>query len=231
VAYGSGSGPFTVSIDGAAAVTVTPTGGGRADKYTVTGLTNNTHTVKVTTTSTTVTQVFAFNVWKSSGLQIHNMALCGMTAKQWAISGVGSRGWLSQNLGITPDVIHVALGVNDLNYSTTLGADGPTTVVNVGKILDQWPNADAVIYAEPAPATTGTVPTPPSNETWAAYVEGLRDLADSRDIPMVDMFQRSGGSNANAAANGLMGDAIHPNTTLHADWGLLMTNLISGRGA
>ena len=233
IAYTSGSGAFTVSVDGATAVTVTPPGtGSTLEKYIITGLVDSTHTVKLTTTTSTLTQIFFFNVYRAAGLQVHNWALSGMTAKAWAAAAVGTRGWAANNLGLAPDVVHIGLGVNDINYSNhTLGQPPAAVITSLQTVIDKWPNSDVILYTEAAPSPTApNVPTPPSDATWAEFVGMLYDLADTNDVPLVDMYRRSGGSYAAANANGLMGDAIHPNATHQADWGLLAANLISGRG-
>jgi lysophospholipase L1-like esterase len=221
VAYRTTSGGFTVSIDGGTAVAVTPAGGALdVALYTVTGLSEQTHTVTITRTSGTV-WIYAVNCYRTSGLQIHNLAQSGTAAHQWAAAASESRSWLSQRLGITPDVVHVALGVNDLNYSRTPAE----TATNVQTVANLWPNADRILYAQYAPSPSAAVPTPPSDATWADYVSRLYTLADTLDCPLIDLYQRSGGYAA-AAAAGLMGDTIHPNAVAQADWGRLVASTI-----
>jgi len=234
VAYGAVSGAFTVSIDGATPVTVTPPGVGSAtpSKYTVTGLLNTTHTVTVTLSTATLTQVFFFNVYKTTGLQIHNMALSGMTANAWTAEASGSRSQAVNRLGLSPDVVHIALGVNDLNYSASLGGTGSATATRIETIMDSWPNADIILYGQYATSPSSvSVATPPSNATWSAYIDLLYGIADERDVPLIDLYKRSGGSYSAANANGLMGDSIHPNRTAQADWALLVTNLLTAKAA
>jgi len=231
VAYGAVSGAFTVSIDGATPVTVTPPGVGSAtpSKYTVTGLLDTTHTVTVTLSTATLTQVFFFNVYKTTGLQIHNMALSGMTANAWSAEASGSRSQAVNRLGLTPDVVHIALGVNDLNYSASLGGTGSATATRIETIMDSWPDADIILYGQIAPSPSSDVPTPPSNSTWSAYIDLLYGISDNRNVPIVDLYKRSGGSYSTANTNALMGDSIHPNKTAQADWALLVTNLLTAK--
>jgi lysophospholipase L1-like esterase len=231
VAYGAISGAFTVSIDGTSPVTVTPPGVGSAtpSKYTVTGLLDTTHTVTVTLSSSSLTQIFFVNVYDTGGLQIHNMALSGMTANAWAAEASGSRSQAVNRLGLTPDVVHIALGVNDLNYSATLGGNGSATATRIGTIMNSWPNADIILYGQLAPSSSASVPTPPTNATWSAYIDLLYGISDARDVPLIDLYQRSGGSYSAANTNGLMGDSIHPSKTAQADWALLVTNLLTAK--
>jgi lysophospholipase L1-like esterase len=233
VAYGAVSGAFTVSIDGANPVTVTPSGVGSAtpSKYTVTGLLDTTHTVTVTLSTATLTQIFFFNVYKTTGLQIHNLALSGMTANAWVTEASGSRSQAVNRLGLSPDVVHIALGVNDLNYSATLGGTGSATATRIQTIMNSWPNADIILYGQLATSPSASVPTPPSNSTWSAYIDLLYGIADNRNVPLVDLYKRSGGSYSSANTNALMGDSIHPNKTAQADWALLVTNLLTARAA
>jgi len=233
VAYGAISGAFTVSIDGATPVTVTPPGVGSAtpSKYTVTGLLDTTHTVTVTLTTATLTQIFFFNVYKTGGLQIHNMALSGMTAKEWVDADAGNRSQLVNYLSLSPDVVHIALGVNDLNYSASLGGNGAATATRIETIIGLWPNADVILYGQLAPSPSAAVPTPPSNGTWSAYIDLLYGIADDSDVPLVDLYKRSGSSYSAANTAGLMGDSIHPSKTAQADWALLVTNLLTAKAA
>lgn len=224
VAYPTTGGVFTVSVDGGAPVTVTPAGGSLAvATYSVTGLADTVHTIQVVRTSGTVT-IYGFKVSKSTGLQIHNMALVGVSANNWASEALTprTRGWLTNRLSISPDVVHIALGANDLNYSRTT----TQCVADIETIAGQWEDSDIILHAMPAPSPAASVPTPPSDATWQDYIARMRALATSLDCPLVDLYRRYG-SYATANANGLMGDPVHPNPSMHGDWALLVANLVA----
>lgn len=211
--YFGTSGGFTVSIDGAAAVTVTPAGGLTVQRYTVTGLSNATHTVRVTTTSTSPVYLIAANVSGASGLIVHDIARYGSYASQndagsWTPTG-GVSIYTSRAgcLPTTPDVVWIALGVNDYQV---VGITDPTiATAAISGIAGRFPSSDVILVAQYQPAT---------NSNWPDYVTALHDLADSLDVPLLDMYDRSGGTTV-ATANGLMGDTVHPNSAAQRDWG------------
>jgi len=216
------SGAYTVSVDGGAAVTITPAGvAGEMYIGEVTGLADTIHTVVITRSSGTVT-LHAAGVFRSTGLQIHNCALIGMNAQYWAAESSTLRGWAVNRLSLNPDVVYLGLGVNDLNYSRTIAQ----AIADLTTIRQDWPNADVVLIAQPQPASN-TVPTPQTDESWAAWVAALYELADDLDAPLVDWYRITGGSYTAANADGLMGDVIHPNKTAHALLAMTAANALT----
>jgi lysophospholipase L1-like esterase len=224
IAYPSNSGVFTVSIDGGAPVSVTPSGASPVAMqfYSVSNLANSTHTVTINRSSGS-TIIYAIMV-SGSGLQIHNLSLSRATAISWAADS--DRAWMANRLNINPDVVHIALGLNDLQNARTT-----TQCVNdIQTIINAWPNSDVILYASPAPnpANTG-ITSQVSNSTWSDYVAKLYALAQTLNRPLVDMYRRGGGSYASAVTNGLMADGFSLSVVGHADWGLLLSNLVLGR--
>lgn len=223
VYYGT-SAPFTITVDGAApangsvtvtsgtysAGTVTPAGGLILIKLTVTGLSNAVHTFVLTTTSASTTYVLGADLYGASGLLVHNFGIYGTTAQLVAASiSSGITGAIPSFGGAisTPDVVHIALGVNDISVPRT-----PAQVAaDMTSIANAFPNSDKVIYAQYQPAGT-------TQAGWEAQVAALYGVADTLDVPLVDLYDRSGGWNT-AVSNGLMGDAVHPNAAAQRDWG------------
>lgn len=213
--YGS-SASFTLTIDGGAPKTVTPTGGLIAYHYTVTGLSNTVHTVVVTTTSSSPTYLLACNVSGTSGVVIHNLARFGSLA-----SGSGAGSWTDSSsgvntnparvgclpAGITPDVVWLALGVNDKGASAT----NTTIAAALTTLRNQFPDSDVILVGQYQPSSQPTT-------TWNAFIASLYTLADTLDVPLLDLYDRSGGF-AIANSNGLMGDGTHPSSSAQGDWG------------
>lgn len=200
VAYKNTSGAFTVAIDGGSPVTVTPSGATTIGTYTVSGLSNATHTIVVTTSSATAVSVVAFAVSQTSGLRVHNLAGNGMSLAQFkAAVNPTVLSSLPSTLVPTPNVVHVQLGLLDAyNATATFQAD-------LASVRNQWPNADVIFYTpwEPDPTFLGT------GKPWTRIVEDIFTVADAAGAPVIDIYRRSGGwTTANAA--GLMTGTFTP---------------------
>lgn len=221
VVFGT-SGSLGWNIDsGAATGTLTPSGGLVPVKYTLaTGLANTTHSLVLTTSSTAARYVIAARVYGASGVEVHNAAAFGSSA-----AGTGS--WtdgadptqivsrVSTLQTASPDVVWCALGVNDINTSGTAPA---TVIAAISSLRSTFSTSDFVLVAQYQPAT---------NSGWEPYVSALYDLADSLDVPLIDLYDRSGGT-ITATANGLMGDTVHPNAAAQRDWGRLAALIAAG---
>lgn len=218
VVFGN-SAPIAWSVDGGAASgTLTPTGSG-PQKFTLsTTLTNTTHTVTFTSTNASAVYIIAARVYGSSGLEIHNAAAYGSTA-------AGASGWTDQSgtllksrvdtlNTVAPDVVWCALGVNDVNNALAVAA----TTAALTAIRGYFPSSDFILTIQYQPQ--GAV------STWAPYAAALYALADTLDVPLVDLYDRSGGF---ANSTGLMaGDGVHPLVAAQQDWGRLEAGLAMG---
>jgi hypothetical protein len=214
VAYLETSAPFTVSVDGGTAVTVTPNSGNavKVASYVVTGLTDTTHTVTVTTTGTVLTYIVGFHCYRSTGVRIHNQAGNGWNSGEMIGTAFPTPGYVVPTLIPNPDVIHVAFGFNDCLGSVALS----TFKSNLRTIRAKWPTADVILYAG-FQASGGVA--------WPTYVEALEELAEEFDCPFVNMFARAG-TYETANANGLMSGNYYPSTAGHADWAFLASTRI-----
>jgi hypothetical protein len=208
VAYFNTSAAFTVAVDGGSPVTVTPSGAATVGTYAVTGLANTTHTVVVTNTTSSLVYIIAFQCYQASGLNIHNGSLFGIESNGFTGTTFTTIGQTVASLIPDPDVVHIALGFQDL-YSG--GKTVAQITENLTTIRNKWPDADVVLHAgyEYSGATS-----------WDDYAAALYPLADSLDCPLVNVYQRSGGYTT-ANANGLMSGSFYPSTAGHADWALL----------
>jgi hypothetical protein len=214
VAYFNTSAGFTVSINGAAPVTVTPSGASTVGTYTVTGLEDATHSVVVTTTTTSPVFIIAFQCYRTSGLRVHNGGIFGGESIAFTGTTFASIGQTVASLMPDPDVVHLALGFQDL-YSGGKTVSAITGYLTT--IRNKWPNSDAVLHAsyEYSGATS-----------WDDYAAALYPLADTLDCPLVNVYQRSGGYTT-ANTNGLMSGSFYPSTAGHTDWALLAASRIA----
>jgi hypothetical protein len=121
-----------------------------------------------------------------------------VSGMNWSILGALS------NANIVPDVLYVALGINDIS-----AGNSASQITNaLARIRGQYPNSDFVLIIE----------HDASGFDWGPYVSGMYNMADVLDCPLVDMYDRTGGY-AVANVNGIMGDVNHVNQSGHCDWG------------
>lgn len=211
----SGSG-FTVAIDGGAAVQVPMTGSGYKH-YTVTGLTDTTHSVVITVNTATAPRIMGLSVYRTHGFMVHNLSRSGSTAEEW---GAGAAGGLREHRaaaitpGSTPGAAIIKLGANDLVAGRT-AAQVKSYLTNLKTALS---GLDVILmtYAE-----TGT----PGAE-WLPLLDMYYDLADEWDCPLIDVTARTGGFAAANAAGIMAADGNHPNTRYHAALGAQVASLL-----
>jgi lysophospholipase L1-like esterase len=231
VVYDDGptTGSFTVSVNGASsgAGFATVAGGGTTGwkRVVLSGLTGlvNGSTVKVTTTSASIVILAAFEAYGAAGFSTHNLAQSGSTA-----SGSGAASWSdtsngNYNLSVWPTtaiyaqapcVVDIALGTNDVNG----GASAATLTTALTTIRNAFPNADAILHFQPQPGEVALA-------TWQSYAPAMYQLADTLDVPLLDLHDRMGGYTIETA-NNLTGDAVaHLKSEAYADWGLAASSL------
>lgn len=210
----SGTNGVNWTIDGVAQ-TPLPTGGTTAmRKVTVSGLSNGTHTVVITTAAGQSFYVFAARVFNPSlaQLHIHNLAIgssranAGAAGQNWSdttlTSSVQGLGWegpaLLTTAGITPDLVIVGVGGNDAAAGVAAGI--PAGLAN---IRAYWPTAPMVLVHSTKVSTV-------SDATWDAVGGYFFNFADSQDLPYFDWNDFVYGQ-ANGVTDGLIGaDNTHP---------------------
>lgn len=117
---------------------------------------------------------------------------------------------VTADIGQVPDCLHIELGGNDLSNAISAA----NIVAAITTIRGFLPNTDVVLHAIPQPANSLI-----ANATYDAYVSALYDLADTLDVPLIDLRARYG-LNSDMVTNQLMGDsATHARPALYADWG------------
>lgn len=190
---------FQYSIDGGAAVNVTPSGTDALHVTTVTGLADTVHTVVVTTTASTATYLVGACVRRATGLQVTNAGISGsvtdgLTATQWYLAG-----GISQRVPAT--FAFFSLDTNDARapiaaatYRTKYQALIQTHI-SLGR--------QCVMILQ-SPVATNQV----SSALWDQYVAAQYDIADALDIPLIDLTDIYG-TWAAANAKGLFFDELH----------------------
>lgn len=206
---------FTYQIDGGAPVTVTPTGTSTAPKVTVTGLSNTTHTVKVTAGSGGTMFLIGINVYDlvGGGLQITNAGVASSKIGDWTSTSLVTD--FTQATLETPDLILVALGINDSAAATNL-----TTFIN-----------SYTTFMTNAQAIAPVIPMIQYNSSSIAasahypYASAIYSVADNKSASVIDMFSRWG-SYFNLNSWGLTADAIHLNAKGYADWAQMVSRVL-----
>lgn len=209
--YSNSSGPFTVSIDGAAAVTVTPSGAAMIGTYQVTGLADTVHAVAITRVSGSVYLAGA-QVRRASGLLVSNI-------------GVGGARISDLNFAAQPYVAHqfvrdvIAPDLIIFNAMTNEAYTGVTAAkfkTDLTAILTTFSGAGIpVLLVGEIPA--GGTTSGGAAMDLTAYRTALYEVARERDLPLLDLFERWG-SYAAANGAGLMADVFHPNAAGYGDY-------------
>jgi hypothetical protein len=222
-AESTASGSFTLSVDNAVSgggflsvgagavnavrrVTLTPVGG------------DGIHTVKMTSTSAAACIALGAEVYRTAGLTIHNVAQSGSTASgptlytSWiSADGSGLKAIYGTLGNYRPDqitAIHIAIGGNDLHSGFAVA----NIIAAITAMRGYFPNADVILYAEPAANQDNIA-------VWTPFYAALYALADTLDCPLFDLQDRLG-DYATRVTDGLTGDTIaHLNRSGYAEWG------------
>lgn len=171
--------------------------------------------------------------WVSNGAQV--IRLMGIEAydssKNWV--GIINAGWpvarstdwnstgffyaaISNGIaGLKPDLSILDLGINDNGAGNSLNL----YIGQMQNIINQCKLSGDVILQSPNPTLNNylTFHYPYNQQT--AMQQALLTLANTNNIPMIDIYGRWGGTNGYAIsnANGLMGDNLHPSAAGYAD--------------
>lgn len=198
------AGTFTVSIDGAAGVTVTPAGGDTIGTYSVTGLTNATHSIAVVRTGTTYVNIAGVEV-RSASTGVHHQkvaiggagittinssngfGLCSMTSNPWAA-----------------DTVFLAIGTNDATGGATTSNMTNYLATSIG-LLRTGNTPDIILINEP----------PRSDADISALTPAIYATADTYDLPVIDWMDRWG---TYSAMSSLYNDVAHPTASGHGDF-------------
>lgn len=226
----SAYGAFTYSIDNASSGlgfgTITPSSATpRVFKLTVSGLSNATHTVKITTTSTTQSFLGPVQVRNSAGgLLLSNLGVGSSQTDTWAsTASYYHNGPYAAAIDTYDLVIVEPMIVND----AVVGLGSSATLTNLTNIVTtfQATGADVVMLCPGTPNPAGTI----SAATWTPYRQAVYTVADSLNVPVLEPADRWGAW-ATAQANGLMNDQYHPTSAGYRDIASGLLRLISPAG-
>lgn len=210
--YMNNGGAFTYSIDGAAAVAVTPTGAGTLASVLVTGLANTTHTINVTsTTATAFYLVWADVRAATSGVLIANYGTCSSTTSDWLNSNFYYPGNMLADWA--PNCTFLDLGINDVGGSVATA----TIKANLQSLITKFQASGDVILL---------TSNPHQSLDFTAINQAKYELAISNDIPLIDIFDRL---TSYAVSNplGMYNDAAHPSAAGYADKGSVIFRAIA----
>ena len=213
VYYSNLSANFSYTVDGGSAQNVTPTGADTGGKHSATGVTGDgTHTVVVTAGSN-YTILHGINPERAWGVAMHSFAFGGSLA---SASGAAATSWTSGTTTgslyntlktdtidllddtVTPDMVICFLGANDIFQSESVA----NTIAGITTIRGWFPNSDFMVL--------GSWAVSDANLAQSDLLNGeLYKLADTLDVPFLDLRHRYG-TKAEAVAAGLTGaDGIH----------------------
>lgn len=223
------TGTSTISIDGATPGSVTIVSGGSGVSYSagtltmttstfthvllqVTGLSNTTHTLKVTWASGQV-QTERFAVTNSSGVMVDNMGISGSRTVDW-IGGPNYRDtfYSPGNFGQSPlfDLLITGLGINDANGSS--GTFAATAIATYTSNLATIATGNSPGYTGPSTADKLLIAAwynsaNPTAATWEPYVTANYSVADTAGITLLDLSARY----TSAPPSAMFVDGVHPN--------------------
>lgn len=205
VYYLNDGGPFTVSIDGGSATTVTPTSTNETLSWTSGTLSDTTHTVRVTATSATPALV--------AGVEVFDLTATGISVTVAGISGTTSNSWYSPlhgfNLGTVmarlPALAVVAVNGNDYTLS-----------VDRDVIRSRYATMIAAMRFVGCQPLLTIMPHIQQHDLdgYREHASVLYEVADVHGVPLIDMVDRWG-SYTEADRAGLFADGIHPSQRGH----------------
>ena len=224
----STSSAYSVIIDGGTAVTVTPTGSNNTPYvYEVSGLGNTTHTVSVAraTGASGAGYILGCEVRGAAGIRLYNGGIGGMMVSASADSGLYAQVPYASNGRNDNNGANFSWGADLLILGPIMANDAqagtPTTAaawqaslqtaINTAKGTSAgYPNPSDIVLCTDTPIAT-------ASSAMESYRAAIYALADTNDLPLIDMMDRWG-VETSAASYGVMYDGTHPNGNGYADW-------------
>lgn len=206
---------FTYQIDGGSAVTVATTGASTMGKVTVSGLTKGIHTLQINGTAAISVYIYGWRFWDPNvkSIHLHNLGIGGAKANTSGTNGLNwsstqstapqGLGWSGPQMltqaGITPDVVCICAGNNDL-FAGTTPANTITGLTNMRNYYSTTP----CFFIHP-PMVTGTNQT--NFDDFSGRIITMCDTLDTMYFDWDDWDGRLTGYNADGLAGA---DGIHP---------------------
>ena len=215
-AQGPGAGAFTIQIDGATPITVTPDLTGVANRhdgeFKLTGIERGSHVVKITATGAAeISGVYAHDRDETLGMRVVNSGLGGAEVATFTFAATE----LLRRVGtLQPALIFICLGVNDWRNGVT-----PATYQSrLGSLIALLKGAITkpctfVLVGEPEKITN-----PGTASTWQAMLDAAKATAAANPAERLFIDTSKAFPKTMAAdAYGLMDpDGVHPTTRGHA---------------
>jgi lysophospholipase L1-like esterase len=187
---------------------------------TLTGLSNGTHTITVTTTGTAILWFCGARVRDTTGLSITNAAIFGSHTDDWLPTLISSSIInpfnLTTGLSGTPKLVILGLGGNDALHGTDGSPDyTPATFkANLGTIVNAYQSLGAAVLQTTYPyLTTSAQATLTSRQaagvTWDTFLSNTYDVSDTYDTALVDHSSLLGDPNTLQAAGLMHTDQLH----------------------
>lgn len=222
--YQSGStGTVDVNIDGGATLTTLSRNGTSAVvRSTLTGIsTGSTHTINVNWASGTFYLV-GVRVYLSTRKEvtIHNWGAGSMRSNNWSLTPANA--WempiivANSTAGIAADLAILDYGINDSSNAVPLTTFEAQMRYMIGRLQI---NGD-VILKTPVWGTSSSL------TTLGTYVQKVRDIAWSMDIPFIDVTNRWESATTANGRGFFNSDFVHPTLVGYADEALCVSNAI-----
>lgn len=174
-AQGAGAGAFDVSIDGAAAVTVTPNTDGSANRhdgvYSSPTVTSGSHSILITATAATVISgVYARGGDESAGVRVYNSGASGSNSTNWASA---NQSLFQRFAALSPRLFVVMLGANDFSAATSPATFETNLQTFVDRIVGAVTPTPSILLVGTYARLDVFFPT----YEWSEYLDVMRGVA------------------------------------------------------
>ncbi|MBT0771801.1 hypothetical protein KIH74_22865 [Kineosporia sp. J2-2] len=216
VIYADTTADFTVSIDGAAPVTITRTNTQVTKVYRVTGLANTTHTVVFGAVTTGGTYFCSVRVRTATALNFNSFAHFGAQASTFGSPTSQPFGTLKcLNDNVPAAATFISLMTNEVAGASPVTA--ATYKTNLNALIGYLSSPGDIILCAAIPGNVAA--------DYSAHRQALYEIADARDLPVVDFYPRFV-DGTTMAANGLLSDTVHPTAPGYFDMAQLVATAI-----
>ncbi len=212
--YAAGFGSMTASVDGGAASAAFPTSGSGMIKQTISAGSLGTHTLALTTTSTTSVYLIGIVGYSTTSPKVSllNMGWASAETTDWVLS-TGGFNPLPALETLAPDLVLIVLGGNDC----AKGVPTATTLANLNTMVSGLlPTSDvALATLFPQNPASSTYPSA-TLANQAAVNQQIYSVAMANDLPVIDLSYRFKSWSA-ASALGEVYNDLHPNNLGYND--------------
>jgi lysophospholipase L1-like esterase len=203
----SPGGTFNINVDGGADTPVNSNGAFAYQAVTIAAGALGAHTLNIKAPASGSLYLCGVEATIGTvGVRVSRLGVPGRTSAEiGAAAATSATGWNSLQFDLMPpDVSVLAMGINDWLTQVALATYKAQVQAAITKAL----TTGACILEVPTPPGAASPPAIP----WTSYVTQLYDLADTNDIPLIDMTHRwSDWTTSNAAPMAYYGgDYLHP---------------------